>query len=259
MLGYEACSVSPLSCPQWRGFLHFTFNFVGPESVISVYDFLTLVIRFFGPQGNCNWRFCPGTFTGTRQSSNCFFTLRTIYRPHLDLKIRIFEANATNSVASMHLWCWQQKQPCPVVCYWWEGNVAQFDAVRHVGSLSSQDLTFKALLLSMDQVTQYGKMYRDAIVEFKIRHFEDRSKVMLVSIRCMLHAWRILFDYACWQIVSILLFRLLPYIFFNTRNCVPWFYGPWRFITFDRRGMRWLENGENCITRSFVICTLRQV
>lgn len=41
----------------------------------------------------------------------------------------------------------------------------------------SQDLTFKALLLSIDQVTQYGKMYRDAIIEFKIRHFEDRSKV----------------------------------------------------------------------------------
>jgi hypothetical protein len=95
----------------------------------------------------------------------------------------------------------------------------------------SQDLTFKALLLSMDQVTQYGKMYRDAIVVFKIRHFEDRSKVMLVSIRCVLHVWLILFDYACWQIVFILLFHLLPYIFFNTRNCVPWFYGPLRFIT----------------------------
>lgn len=43
----------------------------------------------------------------------------------------------------------------------------------------SQDLTFKALLLSMEQVTKYGEMYRTAIVEFKIRHFEDRSKVML--------------------------------------------------------------------------------
>jgi hypothetical protein len=28
---------------------------------------------------------------------------------------------------------------------------------------------------------------------------------------------------------------------------------------FGPKGMRWLENGENCITRSFVICTLRQV
>jgi hypothetical protein len=27
----------------------------------------------------------------------------------------------------------------------------------------------------------------------------------------------------------------------------------------DRRRMRWRENGENCIMRSFVICTLRQV
>jgi exocyst complex component 3 len=67
------------------------------------------------------------------------------------------------------------------------GYVAQLDAMHHVGSLFSQDLTFKALLLSMDQVTQYGKMYRDAIIEFKIRHFEDRSKVMLASVKCMLH------------------------------------------------------------------------
>jgi hypothetical protein len=69
----------------------------------------------------------------------------------------------------------------------------------------------------MDQVTQYGKVYRDAIIEFKIRHFEDRSKVMLDSIRCMLHVWLILFDYDCWQIVSILLFHLLSRILFNTR------------------------------------------
>ncbi|KAK7861654.1 hypothetical protein R5R35_006569 [Gryllus longicercus] len=41
----------------------------------------------------------------------------------------------------------------------------------------SQDLTFKALLLSMEQVTQYGKMYREAILEFKIGHFEDRSQI----------------------------------------------------------------------------------
>ena len=41
----------------------------------------------------------------------------------------------------------------------------------------SQDLTHRALLLSMDQVTQYGRLYRNAIITFKIRHFEDRSQV----------------------------------------------------------------------------------
>ncbi|KAL1139339.1 hypothetical protein AAG570_006325 [Ranatra chinensis] len=42
----------------------------------------------------------------------------------------------------------------------------------------SQDLTDKALILSMEQVTQYGRLYRDAIITFKTRHFEDRSKVL---------------------------------------------------------------------------------
>ncbi|XP_022207847.2 exocyst complex component 3 [Nilaparvata lugens] len=40
----------------------------------------------------------------------------------------------------------------------------------------SQALTHKALLLSMEQVEQYGKLYRDAIIEFKSKHFEDRSQ-----------------------------------------------------------------------------------
>ncbi|KAJ8884588.1 hypothetical protein PR048_016445 [Dryococelus australis] len=42
----------------------------------------------------------------------------------------------------------------------------------------SQELTFRALMLSIDQVTQYGRMYREAIVAFKVRHFEDRSQVL---------------------------------------------------------------------------------
>jgi hypothetical protein len=57
---------------------------------------------------------------------------------------------------------------------------------------SSQDLTFKALLLSMEQVTKYGEMYRAAIVEFKIRHFEDRSKVVMVLIIFMIYVYLIL-------------------------------------------------------------------
>ena len=59
------------------------------------------------------------------------------------------------------------------------GSAAVCYAEICVFCLFSQDLTFKALLLSMEQVTKYGEMYRTAIVEFKIRHFEDRSKVMV--------------------------------------------------------------------------------
>jgi len=41
----------------------------------------------------------------------------------------------------------------------------------------SQDLTHKALLLSVDSVSLYGLSYKDAVIEFKKKHFEDRSKV----------------------------------------------------------------------------------
>ncbi|XP_071438678.1 exocyst complex component 3 isoform X2 [Hetaerina americana] len=41
----------------------------------------------------------------------------------------------------------------------------------------SPELTFKALVLGMEQVTKYGLMYREAVIAFKCRHFEDRSQV----------------------------------------------------------------------------------
>lgn len=41
----------------------------------------------------------------------------------------------------------------------------------------SSDLTIKALMLSIEQVTKYGFKYRQAILEFKSKHFEDRSQV----------------------------------------------------------------------------------
>lgn len=41
----------------------------------------------------------------------------------------------------------------------------------------SQDLTHKALLLSVDSVNVYGMSYKEAVIDFKKKHFEDRSKV----------------------------------------------------------------------------------
>lgn len=41
----------------------------------------------------------------------------------------------------------------------------------------SQDLTHKALLLSVDSVNVYGVSYKEAVIDFKKKHFEDRSKV----------------------------------------------------------------------------------
>lgn len=58
----------------------------------------------------------------------------------------------------------------------------------------------------MEQVTKYGEMYRTAIVEFKIRHFEDRSKVMMGPIIFMFYVYLILITvnaililYFCWS------------------------------------------------------------
>lgn len=39
------------------------------------------------------------------------------------------------------------------------------------------DFTFDALVLSIQQVTQYGLNYRQCIIEFKEKHFKDRSQV----------------------------------------------------------------------------------
>lgn len=41
----------------------------------------------------------------------------------------------------------------------------------------SQELTSKMLVLCIGQVTKYGYRYRPAIMEFKSKHFEDRSQV----------------------------------------------------------------------------------
>ncbi|CAH0714352.1 unnamed protein product, partial [Brenthis ino] len=41
----------------------------------------------------------------------------------------------------------------------------------------SKEITHKALLLSIDQVTRFGHMYRDGVIQFKETHFADRSRV----------------------------------------------------------------------------------
>lgn len=41
-----------------------------------------------------------------------------------------------------------------------------------------QELTEQILLLSVEHVTEYGKMSKDALRELKVEHFKDRSKIM---------------------------------------------------------------------------------
>lgn len=46
----------------------------------------------------------------------------------------------------------------------------------------SEDLTEKALNLSIRQVIKYGDAYQEGIIEFKNKHFEDRSQVVFLYI-----------------------------------------------------------------------------
>ncbi|XP_059046344.1 exocyst complex component 3 [Achroia grisella] len=41
----------------------------------------------------------------------------------------------------------------------------------------SKEVTFKALVLSIEQVTRFGNMYREGVIQFKNAHFADRSRV----------------------------------------------------------------------------------
>lgn len=51
------------------------------------------------------------------------------------------------------------------------------DQHLQVTNTIKQDLTFDALVLSIQQVMLYGQKYRLAIIEFKEKHFKDRSQV----------------------------------------------------------------------------------
>lgn len=47
-----------------------------------------------------------------------------------------------------------------------------------VAKTVNQDLAYQALILSLNQVIKYSFYYRQSIVEYKNKHFEDRSKLM---------------------------------------------------------------------------------
>lgn len=50
------------------------------------------------------------------------------------------------------------------------------DQHLQVTNTINSELTFKALVLSIQQVTRYGVIYRQGIVDFKDSHFKDRSQ-----------------------------------------------------------------------------------
>lgn len=69
---------------------------------------------------------------------------------------------------------------CPDGCFHTAAPVIIFQMIDQnlqVTKTISEHLTHKALLLSIDSVSLYGMSYKEAVVEFKKKHFEDRSKV----------------------------------------------------------------------------------
>ena len=48
-----------------------------------------------------------------------------------------------------------------------------------VSKTVSDALMMRALNLGLEQIIQYGLLYRDAIILFKSKHFEDRSLVFI--------------------------------------------------------------------------------
>lgn len=43
------------------------------------------------------------------------------------------------------------------------------------------EFTFSALVLSIQQITKYGQNYRYSVIDFKDKHFKDRSLVIIIK------------------------------------------------------------------------------
>jgi len=61
--------------------------------------------------------------------------------------------------------------PSPVTIY------QMVDENLQVSATISPELVFKVLLLGIEQVTHFGNLYKNAIVEFKTEYFTDRKKI----------------------------------------------------------------------------------
>ena len=51
------------------------------------------------------------------------------------------------------------------------------DENLQVASTISQELTSKVLVLSMNQVANFGQMYKNSVMDYKNKYFRDRTAV----------------------------------------------------------------------------------
>lgn len=51
-----------------------------------------------------------------------------------------------------------------------------------VSQTISEELMLRALILGLEQIAQYGVLYRNGIIAFKTKHFDDRSQVCTVCL-----------------------------------------------------------------------------
>lgn len=76
----------------------------------------------------------------------------------------IKSSELTISVRSFHT-------QAPIIVY------QMIDENLQVAQTISGELVNKVLLLSMEEVTRYGKMYKGSIIDYKDRYFKDRGTV----------------------------------------------------------------------------------
>ncbi|XP_055547922.1 exocyst complex component 3 [Wyeomyia smithii] len=97
--------------------------------------------------------------------------LKTMERNYLDWMTKTLETEKTDWINGVPADTADQyyHTSAPVIIF------QMIDQNLQVTNTIHSDLTFNALILSIQQVIKYGHNYRTAIIEYKERHFRDRS------------------------------------------------------------------------------------
>lgn len=77
----------------------------------------------------------------------------------------------------------------------------------------SEELTIKSLNLSIEQVVKFGDSFREAIIEFKNKYFEDRKQVLLCR-------YFFVVDYLLISIFTAQVLYFTQYMIVIVNNCL---------------------------------------
>ncbi|XP_058059313.1 exocyst complex component 3 [Anopheles bellator] len=98
--------------------------------------------------------------------------LRTMERNYQEWMTKTLETEKSDWINGVEVECADQyyHTAAPMIIY------QMIDQNLQVTNTTHSDLTFNALILSIQQMARYGHNYRAAIIEYKERHFRDRSQ-----------------------------------------------------------------------------------